>query len=163
MGSAAAKMKAARAAENPADRVERVDWEQVSAALDAQGWAVLPKLLRTNRTHSANLGIPGQMVPCAILYPANPVRDDQGNAKPFDRVEHEAFQSLFVRHGEPDVVEVKRGVTQAVRRGERPEAGMLASRRHRLAARIALRQMLYTDGQSATLDTWRHAFEVALR
>jgi hypothetical protein len=37
------------------------------------------------------------------------------------------------------------------------------ARRHRTACRIALRQMLYTDGMSPTLAAWREAYEPVLR
>ena len=45
MRSAAATAKGDRAVEGPSERVEAMDWERVSANLDAQGWALLPSLL----------------------------------------------------------------------------------------------------------------------
>lgn len=122
---------------------------------------LLPRLLRSNRTHSANLALPEGAVPCVILYPANPVRDDLGNAKPFERTQHEAFQALMECFGEPALMEVKRAVWAAVRRGAGTEAVKLATRRERLAARIALRQMLYTDDVTPALAQWRDACESA--
>lgn len=124
---------------------------------------LLPKLLRTNRTHSANLGIPEDMVPCAIAYPANPVKDEHGNPKPFDAAEHEAFQTLYENYAEMDMRQVKRAVSNAVRSGRPPEPAAFSSRRQRLAARVTLRQLVCTDGRSPALDAWRQAFEVALR
>jgi hypothetical protein len=124
---------------------------------------LLQKLLRTNRTHSANLALPGGLVPCVTLYPANPVRDDHGHSRPFDAAYHAAFQALLETYGEPDVVSVKRAVWSAVRHGMPPDALSFDVRRHRSACRIALRQMLYTDGTSPTLAAWREAYEPALR
>jgi hypothetical protein len=48
MTSAVAKTTPSRAADSPIERVGAVAWEGVSADLDAQGWAVLPKLLRSD-------------------------------------------------------------------------------------------------------------------
>ena len=45
MRSVLAKTNPPGAADSPAERVERMDWERISADLDAQGWAVLPRLL----------------------------------------------------------------------------------------------------------------------
>jgi len=124
---------------------------------------LLPKLLRTNRTHSANLALPRGLVPCVTFYPANPVRDDHGRARPFDSACHAAFQALLEMYGEPDLVSVKRAVRSAVSHGRPPDALSFEARRHRTACRIALRQMLYTDGPSLALSAWREAFEPALR
>ena len=44
--TSAARAKRRPPPEGPADRVGAIDWRRVSAELDAQGWAVLPKLLR---------------------------------------------------------------------------------------------------------------------
>jgi hypothetical protein len=124
---------------------------------------LLEKLLRANRTHSANLALPDGLVPCATLYPPNPVRDDNGHTRPFHAGYHASFQALMQRHGEADVFAVKRAVYDAVRDGMPPDAVELTTRRARTACRIALRQMLYTDGRSPTLTAWREAYEPSLR
>ena len=124
---------------------------------------LLRKLLRTQRTHSANLALPDGLVPCVTFYPENPVRDDHGHPRPFDATTHEAFQALLGAYGEADAVAVKRAVCNAVRNGLSPESLPLTARRHRTACRIALRQMLYTDGTSPSLSVWREAYEPALR
>lgn len=125
---------------------------------------LLPKLLRCNRTHSANLALPEDWVPCATLYPANPVRDDHGAQKLFDAAEHHAFQALLEKYGEPDLVQVKHAVWNAVRGGAGPTSlGNLSTRHQRIACRIALRQMLHTDGISPALAAWRAAFDTPAR
>jgi hypothetical protein len=124
---------------------------------------LLEKLLRTNRTHSANLALPEGLVPCVTFYPPNPVRDDDGRSRPFDAAAHEAFQAILRAYGEADVLHVKADVRKAVREGLPPQALALGARRERTACRIALRQMLYTDGTSAMLTAWRAAYEPALR
>ena len=124
---------------------------------------LLQKLLRANRTHSANLALPDGLVPCATFYPANPVRDDHGHKRPFHAGYHARFQALMECYGEADIIAVKRSVCDAVRSGMPPAAVELTTRRARTACRIALRQMLYTDGSSPTLTAWREAYEPALR
>lgn len=125
---------------------------------------VLPKLLRCNRTHSANIPIPAGWVPCATFYPANPVRDDHGLPKPFDAAQYRAFQSLLERFGATSSVHVKRNVWNAVRGGAAPDAlGGLSTRHHRIACRIALRQLLCSDGASPLLAAWRAALDPAAR
>ena len=124
---------------------------------------LLEKLLRANRTHSANLALPDGLVPCATFYPPNPVRDDHGHMRPFHGGYHARFQVLMERYGEADVIEVKRAVCDAVRSGMPPDGVELTTRRARTACRIALRQMLYTDGSSPTLIAWREAYEPSLR
>ncbi len=125
---------------------------------------VLPKLLRCNRTHSANIPLPAGSIPCVTLYPANPVRDDHGLPKPFDAAQYHAFQSLLATYGEPGSINIKHAIWQAVRSGAAPDAlGNLSARRHRIARRIALRQMLYSDGASPLLAAWRAAFDPPAR
>lgn len=125
---------------------------------------VLPKLLRCNRTHSANIALPAGWIPCVTLYPANPVRDDRGLPKPFDAAQYHAFQALLAIYGEPGSVDVKHKVRQAVRSGAAPDAlGDLRARHQRVACRIALRQMLHSDGLSPLLAAWRAAFDPAAR
>ncbi len=125
---------------------------------------LLPKLLRRHRTHSANVAVPAGWVACATLYPANPVRDDHGLPKPFDAAQHDAFQSLLETHGEPDSINVKHMIWKAVRDGAAPDAlAHLSARRHRIACRIALRQLLHSDGHTPPLAAWRAVFDPAAR
>lgn len=125
---------------------------------------VLPKLLRTHRTHSANIPIPVGWIPCATLYPANPVRDSRGIAKPFDAAEHSVFQSLHAAYGEPAAIATKACVWESVRSGAAPGTfGQVSTRFHRIACRIALRRMLHSDGASPLLAAWRGAFDPAAR
>jgi hypothetical protein len=121
---------------------------------------LLPPLLRPNLTHAANVPIPEGWLPCATLYPPNPVLDPEGAPKPFDHQEHSAFQALLERFGDPEHARVKREVSAAVRKGERPDAP-LAGRRARAACRVALRQLRQTDGASQALDLWRGEFDAA--
>lgn len=56
---------------------------------------VLPKLLASGRTHSANVPIPRGLVPCAGLHPGNPVIGAMGEDRDFDPGLHAAFEGLL--------------------------------------------------------------------
>ncbi|UMY18355.1 hypothetical protein MMB17_03130 [Methylobacterium organophilum] len=70
---------------------------------------VLPKLLRSGRTHAATTPIPAGFVPCAGLHPAHPYKDMLGRRIAFDAARHAAFQILLDRWGDPELLAVKRG------------------------------------------------------
>lgn len=121
---------------------------------------ILTKLFRRDRSHLPGIPLPAQRAPCLTLYPASPVFDGEGLPKPFDRVEHDAFQRLLAAHGDPDDVSVKHAVWAAVRQGVAPGSFALPSqRRARIACRVALRQLLHADGPSDALSQWLCAFE----
>lgn len=123
---------------------------------------LLPRLLRTSYAHSANLPVPRDWAVCATLYPAHPVRNREGASKSFDEGEYAAFQTLLRAFGRADSVAVKHAVWSAVRSAVKPSAFPALDDRHaRLARRIALRQMTYTDGASAHLALWQRAFDPA--
>ena len=56
---------------------------------------LLPKLLASGRTHAATERVPDGWVPCAHIYPPHPLRDVLGEARPFRRDYHAAFQALL--------------------------------------------------------------------
>jgi hypothetical protein len=116
---------------------------------------VLPKLLAHRRTHAATEPIPAGWVSCAHLYPAHPLRDGHGRATPFDAGRHMAFQRLLARHGDIELVRLKRNVVKALNAGAGPEAiAMPEDRFAQASIRIALRQLKASDGTSAGLSTW---------
>jgi len=114
---------------------------------------VLPKLLRSGRTHAATEPIPDGWVPCAHIYPPHPARDALGEQKPFDPVRHVAFQHMMAACGDPETVAMKRRVMQAVRAGE-PPLEMAGNRHGRAGIRIALRQMKAEGLASPALTAW---------
>ena len=121
---------------------------------------VLPQILRHKRTHPATAPLPEGWVPCLSLYPANPVIDALGRARPFDSEAYTAFQELLQHFGDPELVRLKQAVTQAVRSGHTPESFALpAVRAARATVRVALRQFVHTDGPQATLEAWRQVFD----
>jgi hypothetical protein len=102
---------------------------------------LLPKLLRTGRTHSANTPIPEGLVPVGALHPGNPVIGPTGEDRPFDPALHDAFQDLLWTYGH-GAHAVKRRVEQAVSAGASPQSFEApSSRHHRASMAIALRQL----------------------
>ncbi len=101
---------------------------------------ILPKLLKTGRTHPATEPIPDGWIPCAHVYPPHPARDELGRPRPFDVTRHEAFQRMLRMYGRPENLAIKRRVMQAIEAGD-PPAEMAQDREGRNGVRIALRQM----------------------
>ena len=116
---------------------------------------VLPKLLAHGRTHAATEPIPRGWISCAHLYPAHPLRDGYGRARPFDGGRYAAFQRLLSRFGDIEHVRLKRNVVKALNAGAGPEAiAMLQDRFAQASIRIALRQLKASGGTSAGLSAW---------
>lgn len=121
---------------------------------------ILPDLLRHRRTHAATVPVPEGWLPALAFFPANPARDDKGDLRPFDRAAFEEFEDLLATFGDPAIVRTKRLVRDAVRAERDPEGFALpSSRAARASLRVALRQMLHTDGPSPTLEAWRERFD----
>ena len=121
---------------------------------------VLPKLLKSGRTHPATEPVPDGWIPCAHLYPPHPARDGLGETRPFDAARHHAFQRIMAACGDPETLGPKRRVVDAVLPGEPPTA--IAGGRHgRAGIRIALRQMKAEGQASATLTAWLANFDQA--
>ena len=119
---------------------------------------VLPRLLKSGRTHPATEPVPAGWVPCAHIYPPHPARDGLGGPRPFDAARHHAFQLTMAACGDPKAFAVKRRVADAVKAGEPPSA--IASDRHsRASIRIALRQMQAEGWSSAALTAWLAHFD----
>lgn len=127
---------------------------------------VLPKLLAAGRTHSSNTPIPDGLIPCAFLYPANPVITTLGEDKLFDTMQFERFQSYLDRYGPAPYVRVKKAVWVAIDAGRDPTTmAEPDTRLERVALRNALRQMgrlteVTQDAVRADLvDAWRALFD----
>jgi hypothetical protein len=123
---------------------------------------VLPKLLKSGRTHPATEPVPDGFVPCAHFYPAHPAKDALGQARAFERTRHEAFQRLLAELGAPESAVLKQQVIAAVERGEAPwTESRISGRGARANVRIALRQMKAAGGASSALTAWMTAFDRA--
>jgi hypothetical protein len=123
---------------------------------------VLPKLLKSGRTHAATEPIPEGWIPCAHFYPGHPARDGS-----FDVAGHEWFQRMIGSFGLPDGLAIKRRVADAIRAGEPPSASTIsglaiAQDRHgRTSVRIALRQLKAAGIASPILQAWLAEFDHA--
>lgn len=121
---------------------------------------VLPDLLRKKRTHAATVPIPAGLIPALGFFPANPVRDDMGETRPFDPVAYRRFADLFERFADPDLRAAKGVARDGVRAGQPVDAGTaVKTRAGRTAMRIALRQLWHTDGPSPALELWKKRFD----
>jgi hypothetical protein len=121
---------------------------------------ILPKLLKSGRTHPATEPVPDGWVPCAHLYPAHPARDGSGGPRPFDAASHDSFQRMIEAFGHPESLAVKRRVMDAVDAGEPPSA-VAPTRQGRTSIRIALRQMKAAGHPSPILSAWLASFDSA--
>lgn len=127
---------------------------------------LLPKLLKTGRTHSANTPIPKGMVPIASLHPGNPIVGAMGEDLPFDSELHHAFQELLRMYGDPAMVVLKENILLALRRGESPETfEMQQDRFSRATLRVTLRQQACVAAEcgdqklGAIVEKWRGTYD----
>jgi hypothetical protein len=121
---------------------------------------VLPKLLKSGRTHAATEPIPEGWIPCAHLYPGHPVRDE-GDL--FDAACHDSFQRMIERFGLPECLAIKRRVVDAIGSGEPPSNLAITLDRHsRTGVRIALRQLKAAGTTSPVLKEWLAEFDQAI-
>lgn len=123
---------------------------------------LLPQLMKSGRTHSANTPIPDDLMPLGFLHPGNTVVGPLGEEKEFEPELHEAFQHLLARYGVSDLIATKNEVLAALENGTDPLAFREpASRFARAVFRLALRQearraaFLGDEKRAATVETWR--------
>ncbi|MEA2944161.1 MAG: hypothetical protein QOD09_4690 [Bradyrhizobium sp.] len=120
---------------------------------------VLPKLLKSGRTHAATEPIPEGWIPCAHLYPGRPVG---AGGDPFDAECRDPFQRMLERFGVPEYLAVKRRVVDAIGAGEPPSNLATKLDRHgRNGVRIALRQLKTAETASPVLTAWLTEFDYA--
>lgn len=104
---------------------------------------VLPKLIKSGRTHSANTPVPDCFFPCLYLHPANPVMAPDGKDIPFQIDYFTAFQNILAQYGDPEILSLKGQVREAVANLKSPaDFPEPTTRQGRAAMRIALRQLL---------------------
>jgi hypothetical protein len=121
---------------------------------------VLPDLLKSRRTHAANIPVPDDVLPCLGLHPGNPLLDLFGRATPFDAAHHRAFEPLLAAWGDADYCAEKARILAAVAAGGDPAAvAPPASRTGRQALRIALRQLACAQPRPSALDRWLEVHE----
>jgi hypothetical protein len=121
---------------------------------------ILPKLLKSGRTHPATEPIPDGWIPCVHLYPPHPARNGSGESRAFDTARHDSFQLTIEAFGDPECLAIKRRIIDAVNAGEPPSA-MAQTRHGRSSIRIALRQMKAAGHPSPALPAWLANFDQA--
>ncbi len=121
---------------------------------------LLPKLIRTGRTHDAKIPIPRGYLPCLNVYPASPLFDNLGVPRAYDRSSHLAFDALLKRWGANDYVAQKDQILRSVREEIEPASISLPRNRlRRSAVRIALRQLAFDHAISDRVSRWRSYFD----
>lgn len=148
-------------------RLGRVEVYQMIGGPDTGGKSpegphthVLAKLLRANRSHSANTPIPDGWLPCASLHSANPVIDRMGRDRPFDARAFEAFQSHLRHWGEESYLDAKLAVWDCLAAGQPPErARAPESRQGRAGWRNGIRQWRVLHGDTALLAAYAERFD----
>ncbi|WP_457588098.1 DUF6925 family protein [Ensifer canadensis] len=130
---------------------------------------VLPQLLRSGRTHSANTPIPPGLMPLGSLHPGNPVVGPMGEERAFDPHLHARFQALLERYGNASAVAVKTDLLAALARGDHPQDFACPNDRSaRAAMRVGLRQQEHLARQSgkeeylAKILAWRTVYDRAV-
>jgi hypothetical protein len=121
---------------------------------------ILPKMLKSGRTHPATEPIPQGWIPCAHLYPPHPARDGLGEPRSFDAARHDSFQQMIGSFGDPASLAIKRRLIAAVNAGEPPSA-ISGDRHGRTGIRIALRQMKAAGSTAPALSGWLAIFDSA--
>lgn len=127
---------------------------------------LLPQLLKSGRTHSANAPIPDHLVPLGYLHPANPVMDSMGMDTDFDVDDHVRFQILFERFARPDLPLLRKAVLEALDKKVEPAAfAAPLDRFGRATVRLTLRQQHRLaekregGNHSYLVARWRKAFD----
>lgn len=121
---------------------------------------LLPALLKAGRTHSANTPVPEGCVSALDLHPRNALSDRLGRPRAFDRSAFDAFQEVLGTFGPVGYAAEKKRIRDAVHAGLDPSAYRPATTRvNRRAARVALRQMLYTEADPARAADWLGVFD----
>jgi hypothetical protein len=118
---------------------------------------VLPKLLKSGRTHAATEPIPEGWIPCAHLYLQHPAHGGSSAEG------HDPFQRTLERFGLPEFLAIKRRVMDAIGSGEPPSNLAIRLDRHaRTGVRIALRQLKAAGTASPLMKEWLAEFDYAV-
>jgi hypothetical protein len=121
---------------------------------------VLPKFLKSGRTHSANIPVPSGFIPCLSLYPASPMFDSLGNEKDFDQAACDAFDRLLSFWGNREYIKEKYRLINALKEQIPPETYLQPEcRLGRTGLRIALRQQFRKSPDDSRLQIWQRMYD----
>lgn len=122
---------------------------------------LLPKLIASGRTHSANAPIPEGLQPVLMMHPRSPWRDADGIRTPYDAGQDESFESILSAYGLEEDRRIRAAIETAISAGQSPTALVLPnSRRGRTQLRITLRRLAQKLGKKALAD-WRALYDPA--
>lgn len=111
---------------------------------------LLPKLIASGRTHSANAPIPDDLQPALMLHPRSPWRDTEGKLGPYDQDRDRHFDGMLAACGLAEDRAVRAAVEAAVKDGASPDLfAPPKTRRGRTQLRITLRRLAQTLGTDA--------------
>ncbi len=127
---------------------------------------LIPKLMKSGRTHSANIPIPTHLVPCCNIHPPNAFSDKHGVPIAFQKGRLDRFQPLLNAYGPAKFIKQKQRILTAFKnRSPLDSKEDQYDRLERTAIRVALRQIAAitqnTDDQSAIdwLKGWQSVYE----
>jgi hypothetical protein len=119
---------------------------------------LLPHLLAVEAP--ADLSAPAGWVAQCCAYPPNPLQDESGRPKAFDRAQYDAFQRLLQQYGDPHHLALKRRVTDAIAAGADPDSiGEVDDEGKRTSVRIAVRQARCLQADAPVLRRWHDRFD----
>jgi hypothetical protein len=122
---------------------------------------LLPKLIASSRTHSANAPIPEGWQPVLMLHPRSPWRDARGRRTPYDAELDTQFDRWLARFGLEQDRRIRIAVEMAIEARMPCQAFALpTTRRERIEMRITLRRLAQKRGADAVAD-WRERFDAA--
>jgi hypothetical protein len=155
------KLSPARVAISPLARIE------VYAPIPPPGGAsplgphthLLPRLVASGRTHSANAPIPAGLQPVLLMHPPSPWRDSAGKPIPYDTQRARRFDALLAQFGLEEDRRLWSQVREAVGRRAVPGDFPAPQSRHgRTQLRVLLRRLAQEVGREAVLP-WREVYD----
>ncbi len=83
----------------------------------------------------------------------------QSSGAPFDEATYGAFRVLYGIFADPALSKLKDAVSEGIRGNVVPDVISPSRDEERMVVRITVRQLLFRDGPSDTLDKWKVAFD----
>jgi hypothetical protein len=116
---------------------------------------LLPRLLKTKRTHTANIPVAVSQSPQLTLHPENPMFDQYGHPRSFSKAVYDRFSPLVDSHCAREFHTEKKRLKAAFnKRAKAMNYAPPTSRLGRLAYKVTLRQLSHTFRDRPYLDTW---------
>lgn len=120
---------------------------------------LLPRLVASRRTHSANAPVPAGLQPVLMMHPPSPWRDSAGRPIPYDAGRAGRFDAWMAQFGLLEYQRLRAQLEAAVLRKEPPEDFPAPRTRHeRTQLRILLRRLSQEVGAEA-LRPWRERYD----